>query len=97
MKPRTPSIPGQDIQRKFYGESFAAERLQILQKARQIAKEHIEEKQKDYQALHDKKAQPNDFSIVQKVWYVQTNFVGKKKKKLAPKYCGPVIIFHGNE
>jgi len=27
MKPRTPSIPGQDIQRKFYGESFAGERL----------------------------------------------------------------------
>jgi len=46
MKPRTPSIPGQDIQRKFYGESFVVERLQILQKARQIAKEHIEDKQK---------------------------------------------------
>ncbi len=30
MKPRTPSIPGQDVQRKFYGESFASERLQIL-------------------------------------------------------------------
>ena len=48
MKPRTPSIPGQDVQRKFYGESFASERLQILQKARQIAKEHIEEKQEIY-------------------------------------------------
>jgi transposase InsO family protein len=46
MKPRTPSIPGQDIQRKFYGKSFAAERLQILKKSRQIAKEHIEDKQK---------------------------------------------------
>jgi len=46
MKPRTPSIPRQDIQRKFYHESFVAERLQILQKARQITKEHIDEKQK---------------------------------------------------
>ena len=34
MKARTPSLPGQDIQQKFYGESFASERLQILQKAR---------------------------------------------------------------
>ncbi len=32
----------------FYGESFASERLQILQKARQIAKENIDEKQKQY-------------------------------------------------
>jgi len=48
MKPRTPSIPGQDVQRKFYGESFAAERLQILQKVRQIANEHMDEKQQEY-------------------------------------------------
>ncbi len=27
MKPRTQSIPGQGIQRKFYGESFTSERL----------------------------------------------------------------------
>ena len=56
MKARTPSLPGQDIQRKFYGESFASERLQILQKAREIAKQHIEEKQIDYKSQHDKKA-----------------------------------------
>jgi hypothetical protein len=42
IKPCTPSILGQDIQRKFYGESFAGEHLQILQKARQIAKENLE-------------------------------------------------------
>ncbi len=54
MKPRTPSIPGQDVQRVFYGESFASERLQILQKARQIAKENIDEKQKQYKEQHDK-------------------------------------------
>jgi hypothetical protein len=48
MKPRTRSIPGQDVQRKFYGESFDMERLQILQKARQIAKETMDEKQKEY-------------------------------------------------
>ena len=48
MKQRTPSWPAQDIQRELYRESFVAEILQILQKARQIAKEHIEEKQNEY-------------------------------------------------
>ena len=45
MKARTPSFPGPDLQRLHYGESFAAERLQILQNARKIAKENIEQKQ----------------------------------------------------
>ncbi len=47
MKPHMLSLPGQDIQWKFYGESFASECLQILQKARQIAKENIKERQKE--------------------------------------------------
>ncbi len=84
MKPRTPSIPGQDVQRKFYGKSFASECLQILQKARQIAKEHIEEKQEIYKKQHDKKAKDHNFSIGQQVWYLQTEFI-RKNKKLAPK------------
>jgi transposase InsO family protein len=91
IKPRTPSIWGQDIQRKFYGESFAAERLQILQKARQIAKEHIDEKQKEYKIQHNRKARPHNFSIGQQVLYAQTDFVGKNKK-LAPKYIGQATI-----
>ena len=37
MKPRTPSFPGSDLQKLHYGESFAAQRLQILQSARKIA------------------------------------------------------------
>jgi len=96
MKPRTPSIPGQDVQRVFYGESFASERLQILQKARQIAKENINEKQKQYKEQHDKTAKDHKFSIGQKVWYLETNFLGKNKK-LAPKYCGPATIIDVNE
>ena len=96
MKARTPSLPGQDIQRKFYGESFASERLQILQKAREIAKQHIEEKQKEYKFHHDKKAKPHDFSIGQQVWYAQTEFVGKNKK-LAPKFIGPAQIIDIND
>ncbi len=84
------------MQRKFYGESFAAERLQILQKAREIAKEHIENKQKEYKKQDDKKAKEHDFSMGQKVWYVETNFLGKNKK-LVPKYCGLAIIIQINE
>ena len=96
MKPRTPSIPGQDVQRVFYGESFASERLQILEKARQIAKENIDEKQKQYKEQHDKTAKDHKFSMGQKVWYLETNFLGKNKK-LAPKYCGPASIIEVNE
>jgi len=95
MKPRTPSIPGQDIQRKFFGKSFASERLQILQKARQIAKENIEEKQKLYKEQHDKKAKDHNFSIGQQVWYMQSEFIGKNKK-LAPKYIGPATTIDIN-
>jgi len=96
MKPRTPSIPGQDIQRKFYGESFASERLQILQKARQIAKENIEEKQIQFKEQHDKKAKDHNFSIGQQVWYMQSEFLGKNKK-LAPKYIGQATIIEINK
>lgn len=56
MKPCPPSIPGHDIQRKFYSESIAGEQLQILQKVRQIAKENIKQKQKEYNEQHHKKA-----------------------------------------
>jgi len=96
MNPRTPSIPGQDIQQKFYGESFASERLQILQKAREIAKENIDRKQQECKEQYDKNARNHDFSIGQQVWYLETDFIGKNKK-LAPKYRGLAIIVHVNE
>jgi hypothetical protein len=96
MKARTPSLPAQDIQRKFYGESFASERLQILQKAREIAKQNIDASQAKYKQQHDKKAKPHDFSIGQQVWYSQTEWIGKNKK-LAPKWLGPALIIQINE
>jgi hypothetical protein len=96
MKPRTPSLPAADIERKFYGESFASERLQILQKAREIAKNNIEQSQTKYKAQHDKNAQPHDFSIGQQVWYSQTDFLNVNRK-LAPKWLGPAIIVEINE
>ena len=96
MKPRTPSLPAADIQRKFYGESFASERLQILQKAREIAKQNIESSQIKYKEQHDKHAQNHDFSIGQQVWYSQTDFL-KVNRKLAPKWIGPAIIVEINK
>jgi hypothetical protein len=73
-----------------------AERLQILQKARQIVKENMDEKQKAYKEQQDKNAKEHDFSMGQKVWYLETSFLGKNKK-LAPKYWGLAIIIHVNE
>ena len=96
MKPRTPSLPAADIERKFYGESFASERLQILQKAREMAKHHIEESQGKYKVQHDKNAQPHNFSIGQQVWYSQTDFLNVNQK-LAPKWLEPATIVEVNE
>jgi hypothetical protein len=95
MKPRTPSLPATDIQRKFYGESFASKRLQILQKAREIAKANIEKSQEKYKQQHDKKAEPHTFSIGQQVWCSQTDFLNVNKK-LAPKWIGPATIIEIN-
>jgi ribosomal 50S subunit-recycling heat shock protein len=67
-----------------------------LQKARQIAKANIEKNQIKYKEQHDKKASPHDFSIGQKVWFKETNFLGKNQK-LAPKWLGPVTIIGINE
>jgi transposase InsO family protein len=96
MKPRTPSLPSQDIQRIHYGESFASERLQILQKARNIANENIEKAREASKLQHDKKSEPHNFSIGQSVWYTQTDFL-KVNKKLAPKWLGPALIIQINE
>ena len=46
-----------------YGVSFAAERLQILQNVRKIAKENIEQKQSIYKEQFDKSAVPHKFSL----------------------------------
>jgi hypothetical protein len=56
----------------------------------------MDENQKAYKEQHDKKAKENDFLMGQKVWYLETSFLGKNNK-LAPKYCGLAIIIHVNE
>ena len=54
MKPRLPSFPSQDIQRLHYGESFASQRLQILQKPRSVAFQHAQDQGQNYKAQFDK-------------------------------------------
>ena len=63
MKACTPSFPSQDVQRLHYGESFAAERLQILQQSRLIAQQHTADKGEIYKEQFDKKAVSHDFKV----------------------------------
>jgi hypothetical protein len=53
VKPRLPSLPAPEIERAHYGESFAAERLQILQHARKMAHETATEQGKKYKFNYD--------------------------------------------
>ena len=96
MKARTPSFPSQDVQRLHYGESYAAERLQILKQARLIAQQHTADKGEEYKAQFDKKAVPHDFKIGDLVLYSEYNFLGKNKK-LTPKWLGPATIIETTE
>jgi len=91
LRPRTPTLPGQDTQRLHYGESFASERLQMLQKARQVAKLNTEEKTADYKKHYDKKAEVHKFKVHDMVYYSETDFLGRNRK-LSPKWLGPVEI-----
>jgi hypothetical protein len=54
-KPRLPSFPNPDIQRMHYGESTLAERYQLLQKIRFIAKNISQQKQETYKDNFEKK------------------------------------------
>ena len=91
MKFRTPSFPHADTQRLHYGESFASERLQILQKARQLAKANIDKNGEKYRQQFDKSAQSHNFKVGDLILFAEHNFLGKNKK-LAPKWLGPATI-----
>ena len=64
LKPWTLSFPSQDVQHLHFGESFAAERLQILKQARLIAQQHTADWGEDYKFEFDKKAQLQSFQIL---------------------------------
>jgi len=96
MKPRLPSFPNPDIERVHYGEDFASERLQILNKARQIAREHSEASKATNKTVFDRDAKDHSFKIGDKVLYTEMTFAGRNQK-LAPKWLGPAEIIDLNE
>jgi hypothetical protein len=77
VRPRLPSLPAPEIQCQHYGESFPAERLQLLQHARQIARQHAEQQGIKYKDNFDKNSAPHNFKIDQKVWLSDTTALGK--------------------
>ena len=48
VKPRLPSLPAPEIERHHYGESFAAEQLQMLHQARKLAQQTATEQGEKY-------------------------------------------------
>ncbi len=96
IRPRLPSLPASEIQRKHYGESFPAERLQMLQHARQVARQHAEQRGQKYKDNFDKHATSHNFQINQKVWLSDTTSLGKNPK-VTPKWLGPYKIVDLNK
>jgi hypothetical protein len=83
-------------QHQHYSESFPAERLQLMQHARQIARKHAELQGLKYKDNFDKHAAPHNFKVDQKVWVSDTTALGKNPK-LTPKWLGPYKIVDLNE
>ena len=81
IKARTPSFPSQDVQHLHYGESFAAEQLQILQQAQLIVQQHTADKGENYKQKFDKNALPHNFKVGDLVLFSEYNFLGKNKKR----------------
>jgi hypothetical protein len=96
VKPRLPSLPAPEIECAHYGESFAAERLQILQHARKMAHESATDQGKKYKANYDAKAQPHKFKIGQKIFLNDSTSLGKNSK-LSPNWTGPYEIIDLND
>ena len=97
MSPRTLAFPGPDIQRKFYGESDAAEIYQRLLFARDLARRHNEGATSEMKTYHDMKANQQNFRVSQWVLLDEHSFL-HKNAKLAPKFSGPhqILKLKGN-
>ncbi len=95
MKTRMSSLTSMDIQQKFYGESFESERLQILQKALEIAKLNIENNQAKYKQQHDKKQNYIDFPLVKRYGFCKQ--ISWLSINIGPKRIGPETIVKINE
>ena len=95
-KPRLPSFPNPDIQRVHYGESTSAERYQLLQKIRFLAKNIATANQQTIKNNFDNNALPHSYSIDDLVWYEDFAPLGKNPK-LTPKWQGPAKITEIND
>jgi transposase InsO family protein len=96
VKPRLPSFPGPDIERHHYGESIAAERLQMLQQARKLAQQTATDQGEKYKQNYDKQSAFHKFEIGHKVWLSETTSIGKNAK-LTPNWIGPYEIADIND
>ncbi len=83
-----PSFPNPEIQRTYYGVSSAAERYQLLQKIRFLAKNIATDQGEKIKDNFDKNALPHEFKINNLVWYEDFTPLGKNAK-LTPKWQGP--------
>jgi len=88
---RQPAFNQGDWQKKYLGESTAAEKFQILQKARQIAWDNSSHQQNLNQEYYDRNCAPHNYKKDQWVLLKAFNFA-HKNKKLAEKYEGPYQI-----
>jgi transposase InsO family protein len=96
VKPRLPSLPAPEIERMHYMESFAAERLQILQHACKLAHETATEQGKKYKLNYDSKAAPHKFKIGQRIFLNDSTSLGKNSK-LSPNWTAPYEIIDIND
>jgi len=91
-----PSFPNPEIQRKNYRESTSAERYQLLQKIRFLAKNIASNQGDKIKDNFDKHALPHKFVINDLVWYEDFAPLGKNAK-LTPKWQGPAKITEIND
>jgi hypothetical protein len=89
---RQPAFNQGDWQKKYLGETSAAEKFQILKQAtRQIAWQNSCHQQELYREVYDCQAEPHNFHKIQWVWLKIEIFLNRNWK-LAPRYEGPYKI-----
>ena len=88
MQPRLPNFPAPDLNRKFYGESSAAELHQRMLYARDLARRTNEDSTEKMKEFHDRRSAPHNLRNGQWVLLDEHSFL-HKNTKLAPKYTGP--------
>ena len=80
MEPHLPSFPAPELQRIHYGESFVQQRLQTLQKARQIATKQIIKSGQKSESNFNKKTLAITYKKGNKILLNNPVFTNKNKK-----------------